>query len=323
MYRACIVGYGAIGPVHAKALKNIKNVELYAICDIVKERADEGANKNGVKAYYDFEECIKDKYIDYVHICTPHYLHFDMITKSLDAGKRVVVEKPVVMKKEEFVTLLKRYDLTKIYPIFQNRTNTCIKKMKELISKNDYGKLNGIKGVLTWHRDENYYNSEFWRGTKKYEGGGVLINQAIHTLDIMSYFAKDAYSVSANMANYSLTGIIDVEDTVQAYIHYKNGAKGVIYATNAYVSNPSMQIEIEFEKADFIYINHTLFFNGQLVCKDSDKFSGKKYWGNGHENVLYDLYVNQSKFNLNDIKDTMFTLFAIYESANKRKEIVL
>ena len=104
MKRVCIVGYGAIGPVHAEALSSIPDVNLYGICDIDKERADKGATEYNCKAFYSLESCLKDKKIDSIHICTPHFLHYEMIEKSLAVGKMVVTEKPVTMTKEEFNT---------------------------------------------------------------------------------------------------------------------------------------------------------------------------------------------------------------------------
>ena len=323
MMKVCIVGYGAIGPVHAKALENIDAVQIYAICDTQKERADDGAKKYNAKAFYDFDECINDKNIEYVHICTPHYLHFEMITKALDAGKRVVVEKPAVMKKSELDILFKEYDTSKIFPIIQNRTNACIKKIKELEASGDLGRLKAVKGILTWSRDENYYNSASWRGTREYEGGGVLINQAVHTLDLMIYFAGAAESVSAMMNNYSLKDVIEVEDTVDSYIKFKNGAHGIFYATNAYSKNSSVQLELEFENKSFICLKGNLISDGEVICTDSKKCIGKQYWGSGHARTLQEFYTNKTSLCLDDVKDTMYTMFAIYESAEKCKEIIL
>lgn len=321
MINACIIGYGAIGPVHAKAILDIENVNLYGVCDIIKERADAVAEKHNAKAFYDFDDCLKDENIDYIHICTPHYLHFEMITKALDAGKRVVVEKPMVMKKEQFDILFEKYDVTKVFPIIQNRTNTCVMKLKEMIEENDYGPVKGVKGVVTWCRDEKYYNSAAWRGTKEYEGGGVLINQAIHTLDLLTYFAGATESVIASMKNHSLKGVIEVEDTVEAYIKYKSGATGVFYATNAYKTHSPILFEVNFEKNNFAYFNGSLFLNGELICSDSKEYSGKSYWGNGHTKTLGDLYSGNKILTLHDVKDTMYTMFAIYESADKDTEI--
>lgn len=315
---ACIVGYGAIGPVHANALSRIENVNIYGICDCDKDRADNGAKKYRTKAFYDFDDCIDDKNIDVIHICTPHYLHFEMITKSLDSGKRVVVEKPAVMTKSELDTLFSKYDLSNIFPIVQNRTNICVEKLKELTDSDAFGKLKGIKGILTWNRDAAYYNSAAWRGTKKYEGGGVLINQAVHTLDLMVYLAGETERIAASMHNNSLKNVIEVEDTVEAYIKFKSGTTGVFYATNAYSSNSDVQLELDFEKASAAYVFGRLYVNGELICSDSAEFAEKKYWGNGHLKTLNDLYVNDSSFSLTDIKPTMDAMFAIYESAKTR-----
>lgn len=320
---ACIVGFGCIGPVHAEALKSIEGVSLYAVCDVVKDRAESGATKFNSKAYYNYEDCLLDANIDVVHICTPHYLHFDMIKKALDAGKYVVIEKPVTINKAELDYLIEKYETDRVFPIVQNRTNACIVRMKELISSNDYGNLKGVKGLVTWHRDAHYYNSESWRGKKEFEGGGVLINQAFHTLDIMVYLGGKVKSVQATMKNYSLVDVIDVEDTLDAYINFENGAKGIFYATNAYIENDSVQLELVFDKAKFLYRDNKLFLNEELICSDDSEFTGKKYWGNGHVKTLNEYYSNKSALSLSSVKNTMETIFAIYESAEKGNETII
>ncbi len=314
---ACIVGFGAIGPVHAEALLGLEHVKLYAICDSNRERADFGAKSYAAKAYYDFEDCLCDQMIDCIHICTPHYLHFEMIIKALRARKKVIVEKPVVMKKEELEILFSQYDVTNIYPVMQNRKNNCVTMLKDTI-KNDtsLGALKGIKGILTWSRDAAYYKQDQWRGTKEHEGGGVLINQAIHTLDLMICLAGAAEEIKALASNHSLEGVIEVEDTVEAYIRFKNGATGIFYATNAYSCNSSVQLELHFENKIFKYVDGMLLSGGEILCKDSENYSGKKYWGSGHTKVLAEYYDGQTSLNLFDVKDTMDVMFAAYESAN-------
>lgn len=323
MKNVCIVGFGAIGPVHAEALSHIENARLYAICDINKERADRAGEKYGAVAYYSFDDCLCDKNIDVVHICTPHYLHFEMIIKAIESGKRVVAEKPAVMTPMEWETLEKEYDLTMIFPIVQNRTNTSIARLEQIINEDkSLGKLMGIKGIVTWKRDADYYNSADWRGRKEYEGGGVLINQAIHTLDLMVKFAGGAESVSASCSNLSLTGVIDVEDTAVARIDFKSGVTGIFVATNAYYESTPITLEIEFENKKFIYQDGMLISGGEILCKDSPAYIGKTYWGDGHTKTLADYY-SGSEFSLNDIKDTMRLLFGIYESAEIGKKVVL
>lgn len=314
--KVCIVGYGAIGPVHTETLSGVEDVTIYGICDTDKERADKGAAEYGCKAFYRLEDCLEDAEIDSIHICTPHYLHYEMIEKCIAAGKQVVSEKPITMKQEEFSLLLSKYKGKPIYPIMQNRTNTCVTTLKKILdTSSDLGKLVAVKGVLTWHRDAVYYNSAAWRGTKEYEGGGILINQAVHTLDLMIYLAGNVERVDATMSNKSLQGVIEVEDTVDALLKFENGATGIFYATNAYGKNSKPQIELEFEHASFQYIGGELYRDKQLVCCDDHKFTGKEYWGSGHGRVFYDLYQNQKAFKVEDIKNSMQTMFAIYESA--------
>ncbi len=314
----CIVGFGTIAVVHAEALRSIDNIKLYGICDIIKERADNAANKYNCKAFYNFDECVTDENVDCIHICTPHYLHFEMIKKTIENGKKVVVEKPVVMSSDELENLYKNYSDFSIYPIIQNRTNSSVIKLKNIIENDSsIGKLISSRGILTWSRDETYYNADEWRGTKAYEGGGVLINQAVHTLDLMIYLGGNIKNITASMSNKSLKGVIEVEDTVDALFEYENGAKGIFYATNAYSESSPVFLEFRFENALFRYADGKLYKNNELICEDEKNVLGKLYWGAGHERTFVDLYENNKFFSLDDIKNTMQTMFAIYESATK------
>ena len=321
---AVVVGYGAIGPVHAYAINECNEATLYGICDIDKARANAGAKEYQCKAFYSFGECLMDEAVDVIHICTPHYLHYEMITKALMQGKRVVCEKPVVMTKQELDSLCQHYDTKRIFPIVQNRTNDCIEKLKEIVQNDrEIGELKGIKAIVTWARDAAYYNSDDWRGQKNREGGGVLINQAIHALDLMMLFGGKATRVMSSMMNYSLKDVIDVEDTVSAFIQFETGAKGVFFATNAYSRDSAVELELHFENRVFLYADGKLYADKKLICEDSSEFLGKQYWGKGHLKTLHDYYVQSSKFCLDDVKHTMDVLFAIYESAEKQTEVIL
>ena len=132
MKNACIVGYGKIGPNHANAFEFIENAKFYAVCDVNEERIKKCQETYDVIGYTDFDEMLKDENIHSVHICTPHYLHFEMIVKALKAGKSVVSEKPVTMTKEEFELLKNTPGAENVCLIFQNRLNGCVVKLKEL-----------------------------------------------------------------------------------------------------------------------------------------------------------------------------------------------
>lgn len=324
MKRACIVGYGAIGPIHAKALESIEQVQLYAICDIDEEKRNLCKEQYSVIEYDDFDRMLLDEMIDSVHICTPHYLHFEMIKKALAAGKDVVVEKPMTMTREEYHELLQLEGVEKVCVVLQNRLNPCTQKLKELIRSGEFGSVRAAKGVLTWNRDQAYYESGDWRGKWDTEGGGVLINQAVHTLDYFSYLVDDVVSVKANMFNYSLENVIEVEDTFTASLNFKNNVKGIFFATNAYPVNSDPLFEVVFENGVARYTDKKLWVNGQLIAEDASPTIGKAYWGSGHEALLKRYYDGHEYFTIMDALNTMETMFAMYDSAkNGGKEYVI
>lgn len=315
MKNVCIVGYGAIGPVHAAVFKNIKTAQLYAVCDIDRKRTEICNKKYGVKIYNDFEDMLKDDNIDSVHICTPHYLHYDMIRRALECEKDVVAEKPVTMTREQFDSLLNIKGSEKVCLILQNRFNPCVQKLGEITQSKELGDIKAIKGIVTWHRAKEYYKSASWRGRWDTEGGGVLINQAVHTLDLLVYLAGDIDCLKANMFNYSLENEIETEDTFTAYLSFKSGVKGLFFATNAYPVNTAPEIEIVYEKGTARYSYGKLAVDGVIAAEDTKPEIGKDYWGTGHSGLLKNYYDKDVFFSPHNAKNTMYTLFAMYESA--------
>ena len=321
MKNVCITGYGAIGPVHAAAISKTENAKLYAVCDIDKSRIESCQSEWGdIKGYTDFDEMLLDKDIDSVHICTPHYLHFEMIKKALAKGKTVVSEKPITMTNDEFTELLKTENSDKVCCVLQNRLNACVVKLKEIVKSGKYGKIITVKSVVTWHRDSDYYAQASWRGKKSTEGGGVLINQSVHTLDLMSYVIGDIKNVKAHMTNFSVDNI-EVEDTFAAYLGFKDGINGIFFATNAYGINSDPNMEIVFENGIARYEYGKLFVNDELVEENSKPTLGKAYWGSGHENLMRNYYDRNEYFAPKDVENTMRTMFAMYDSAENAGEI--
>lgn len=323
MKRVCIVGCGNISNSHRQAINKTDNAILYAACDIDKERLMTAEKEWGVVGYNDFADVISDKNIDSVHICTPHYLHYDMIIEALRAGKQIVCEKPVTMTSEEFDSLLTNENAKNICVVFQNRLNQPVQVLKNIVDTKELGQIVSMKAFLTWHRDKEYYNSAQWRGKWETEGGGALINQAIHTLDYFNYIAGGIESVRASMSNFSLDGVIEVEDTVSAYLKLKNNVTGILFATNAYTKDSEPFVEITFEKGEAVYINGKLFVNGEKCAEDIAPQTGKKYWGTGHDLLIKNFYDKDIFFNLYDAENTMKAVFAMYESAKSGKEILL
>ena len=329
MKNACIVGYGAIGPVHAKAISSNENICLYAVCETNPDRAKKCTDAySDVVVYNDFYQMLKDDNIDVVHICTPHYLHFEMAKASLEAGKDIVLEKPVTIEREDFKKLedICKNSNKKICIMLQNRTNPCIVKMKEVVDSGNY-KLTGIVANMAWKRDEEYYNQDEWRGSWKYEGGGLIINQAVHLVDMMVYFGGKVKEVYSNLARWNVTNI-EVEDSANALIKFDSGVNGIFSASNCHSANAPFYLELQFEGMCLRYADNVLYqIKGediQIICRDSQAFEGKKYWGNGHTRVI-DAYYNSLEggdstySNLDDSKQAMEVVYTMYEQCNKLK----
>ncbi len=332
MKKVCVVGCGAIGPLHTAAVEKAEFAELYAVCDNNCERADAMAKKHGVKVFYDFDQMLKDDSIESVHICTPHYLHKEMAIKAMMTGKSVVLEKPAAMNDEEFSELLKAKadSNADVCLMLQNRTNVSVEKLKEIVSSGEYGKLLGVEGALHWHRDSSYYATDDWRGKWATEGGALMINQAVHLLDLLSFLGGKIQTVRANISTKYLEGIIEAEDTCDALLGMENGIRACFYATNAYNLNKPMRVELQFEKALFRYADSRLYKITddavEIIAHDNMETIGKAYWGVGHARVIAEFYSALEKgtcnyISLEDGINSSRALFAIYKSGkNNGKE---
>ena len=246
-----------------------------------------------------------------------------MTEKVLKFNKSVVVEKPVAITKEDYYKLLNYSKEKEVCLVFQNRYNPCFKKLIELAKSEEYGKILGINATLFWSRDAEYYTSSPWKGKLSKEGGGVLINQAIHTLDLVTCVLGKPVCVKAIKTNFSLKNIIEVEDTITSSIDFENGSRCMFFATNGAKTTRTPQLEIIFEKAVLIYCDRSLYLNGEIILDDKfTDFKGKECWGSGHEILLEDFYNNKNSISPLDAKNTYDTLLAIYESAENNGEEV-
>ncbi|MBR2472135.1 MAG: Gfo/Idh/MocA family oxidoreductase [Clostridia bacterium] len=328
---AVIIGCGAISKVHAAAINTSEFAKLYGVCDTDKAKLDTAVETYGCKGYNSIEEVLADENVDVVHICTPHYLHAPMLEASVKAGKKVVVEKPMTMNFDEYrhaYDVVKEYNGT-VCSIIQNRFNPCIVKIKEMIENGKYGKVMGLRGILTWKRDAKYYASGQWRGKWDTEGGGVVINQALHTIDLLCYLGKKPQSVKANYDNRSLQGIIEVEDTAEALIRMEDGVNALFYATNAYCRDSCYDLEVVLENAYLKYMLNNLYLieNGEMTLLESDKMEvcGKSCWGGGHATVIGNFYSNLTghggKYTPFESAEEYIGVFdALYKSAKSHKE---
>ncbi|HEY5561686.1 MAG TPA: Gfo/Idh/MocA family oxidoreductase [Clostridiaceae bacterium] len=329
---SAIIGCGSISSLHIDAIVKSEKTNLYAVCDVDGDKALEVAGKYGCKSFLDYKEMLKDENIDVVHICTPHYLHAPMAIEAMKAGKHVLTEKPMAIATLDAEEMIKVSQSTgkQLGVCFQNRFNTTSQKIKEILDSGKVGKILGGMAFVTWHRDESYYNSGAWRGTWNQEGGGVLINQAIHTLDLLQWFMGDVSKIKATVDTRMLKDVIEVEDTAEATIIFRSGANALFYATNCYCIDAPVRIELVCEKAK-IRLEEDLtikYDNGEIeYFTDADKATGEKaYWGCGHKVLINDFYnklLDGKDFDIDGKQGIkVVKLFnAIYKS-NKVKEFV-
>ncbi|MBS6194318.1 MAG: Gfo/Idh/MocA family oxidoreductase [Clostridiales bacterium] len=333
--KSSIIGCGGIAQVHAKSIGKLSNTRLTAAADIRQDRAEAMAQEYGAKAYTDWEEMLEREEIDVLHICTPHYLHTPMAAAALKRGISVFMEKPPVTGWEQWETL-KRAEKeaangAKLGICFQNRFNPSVTYVKDCLEKGEFGEIKGARGIVTWCRKEPYYTESGWRGKKETEGGGALINQSIHTMDLIQYLiGKKPVSIEAVTANHHLKGVIEVEDMMEAYISYGKES-ACFYATTGYVTDVPPIIELECEKARVRIEDPkvTVFREGGQVeiTEGADlECLGKSYWGSGHLHCIRSFYESLETgipfpIGLEQIEDTIWLMLNAYDSASGGKKV--
>lgn len=234
MLNFAILGCGRISKRHSDLLGNgeIEGARLSAVCDIQQDRADALAEKFGVPAFYSLDDLLEQGDCDAVSILTPSGMHAEHSIAAANAGKHVMVEKPMALRLDDADAMIRACDRAgvKLFVVKQNRFNVPVVKAREALEAGRFGDL--ILGTVRvrWSRDQSYYDQDAWRGTWA-QDGGVLSNQASHHVDLLEWFFGDVISVHAR----AMTALVDVEteDTAIATLKFANGALGIIEATNA------------------------------------------------------------------------------------------
>ncbi|MBK5261510.1 MAG: Gfo/Idh/MocA family oxidoreductase [Peptostreptococcaceae bacterium] len=233
--RTGIIGCGKVAGMHAAAYTTIQRSAFTAVCDKDEKRAQEFASKYGVKAYTDVNEMVSKEKLDLVTVCTPHPAHKIPTIDALNAGANVLIEKPLASSLEDCDAMLEaaRKMGKVIGMISQRRFYPPCLRMKRAIDEGKIGKpVLGTVFMFGW-RDKTYYKSDPWRGTWKGEGGGVLVNQAPHQIDLLQWFMNDEIDELYGIAKNLNHPYIEVEDTALAIIKFKNGGIGNIIVSNS------------------------------------------------------------------------------------------
>ena len=285
---AVIIGCGVIAPKHADAIQK-SGVSLVGVCDTDIQKAQAFARKYNTEAFDDYKKMILEKRPDAVHICLPHYLHSEAALFALEQGCRVMLEKPPALSREQYKTLCDE----RITVCFQNRFNQTTLFVKDLIDTKKYGDVKGAMTLTSWCRKPDYYSESTWRGIKKKEGGGSLINQSIHSVDLLTYLFGSAKNVRSTMTNLGHSEI-EVEDTVSAVIDFDCGVRATFFASNCNVASPPTQYTIYFEDATVVFDSKRVLLDNKngyetLLCVNSQD-NEKAYWGDSHAVIIEKFY---------------------------------
>ena len=232
--KTAIVGCGKVASTHALAYVALPNSELVAACDISSERANAFGAKFGINAYTDLVEMLQRENIDVLSVCTQHTQHPAAVEAAAAAGVHVIVEKPLAIDLESCNRAIAAAQAAgiKLGVVSQRRWYEPVQRMKAAIDAGKLGKPALVMVTMLGWREPAYYKSDPWRGTWKGEGGGVVVSQAPHYLDLLCWFMGPAAEIQAYWDNYNHPGI-EVDDTVVASIRFKNGGMGSVVLSNS------------------------------------------------------------------------------------------
>lgn len=240
-----IIGCGMIAGFHSKAIGDIEGAEVVACFDTFPSSADRFAAENNCKAYHDLDEMLADDAVEIVTICTPSGAHLDPAIAAARAGKHIIVEKPLEITLDRCDAIISECEKAGVVvsAIFPSRFHESSRLMKEAIDAGRFGKLTIGDAYVKWFRTQEYYDSGKWRGTWALDGGGALMNQAIHSVDLLTWLMGPVKEISARTTTLAHERI-EVEDVALATLEFENGALGVIEATTAAFPGSLKRIEI-------------------------------------------------------------------------------
>lgn len=269
-----IIGCGIIADFHANAVHECgSEADLIGVCDVVFDAAEKFAHRHETKAFPNEEALLACKDIDVVCVCTPSGYHHSSVIAAARAGKHIICEKPLAINKEQLDAVeeaCKKAGVT-VSVISQNRYARSIRRVKRAIDEGLLGKIVCADIYMKYYRSQEYYDSGSWRGTKRIDGGGALMNQGIHGVDLLLHLAGDIKSVYA--VSKTLARNIEVEDTLSAVVEYKSGATGVIQATTSVYPGYPRRLDINGE-------------NGSIVLDETSIVRWDILNNHGHDDVI-------------------------------------
>jgi len=247
-WRCAVLGAGMVGEWHTKVLSGLECATLVAVCDKRVEKIQEQLATNGitgVQVYPDLEELLEKEDFEVLHVCTPSGDHLEPATTAMNAGKNIICEKPLEIQLDRIDQMIEsaKKNKVRLAGVFQNRWNESNKAMKQAMEEGRFGTLAFAGCYTEWYRTDQYYRDGGWRGTWKYDGGGAVMNQSVHAIDLLQWIVGPVKTVSA-YASSRIHPEIEVEDTLACSLQFANGAFGVIVGSTAMYPGSPARIEV-------------------------------------------------------------------------------
>lgn len=330
-----IIGCGRISGHHCRSVLDLDNVELTAVCDLIGEKAEAYSKEFGIDWYTNYREMLEEHpEINTVVIATPSGMHYEHGLELVQKYKKnLIVEKPTFMRPDQLNEVFDAAEENgvKIFPVFQNRYNKAVTKVKDELDNGQLGEIRIISVRVRWCRPQRYYDLAEWRGTFSHDGG-ALTNQGIHHVDLLRYLGGEVGFVNSTMR--TLGADIEVEDTVVATLKYSTGAVGSVEVTTAarpddFEASISIVGSEGLAEVGGIAVNELKLFSPDPQCCDefSEDFSqGIGVYGNGHQKMYIDiaeslLHGKEFPVSRSDCLNTVTLLNSFYASDEKQNWI--
>ena len=248
-----IIGCGMISDFHSAAIADIKNGKLVAVSSRKAENSQRLVDRYSIQAYSDYNEMLNRDDIDIVCVCTPSGAHMEPAVAAAEAGKHVIIEKPLEITLERCDAIIESCEKAnvRLCAIFNSRFSDASQLVKDTVSSGRLGQLTLGDAYVKWYRSQDYYDSGDWRGTMELDGGGALMNQSIHAIDFLQYVMGPVESIQA-FTDTLAHKRIDVEDVAVAALRFKNGALGVVEGTTAVYPGSLKKFEFSGTKGTIV-----------------------------------------------------------------------
>ena len=263
--RLGIVGLGNMGSGHISSMPRLSRVKLTAVCDEIPSKMD---RYSGVAKFESSAEMIRSGEIDAILIATPHYFHTTIGIDAFENGLHVLTEKPISVHKADAERLIAAHDDKLVFAaMFNQRTDPHYQAVRKIVQGGELGPIQRVNWIITnWFRTETYYSSGGWRATWRGEGGGVLLNQCPHNLDLLQWIVGMPSKVRA-FCNFGKFHNIEVEDEVTAYLEYPNGATGVFITTTGEAPGTN-RLEIAGDRGKIVLESDKITFSRTVESVD-------------------------------------------------------